>query len=146
MNRYNKDYNRWVSEDGTVYRMSKTYNKLVPCKSTSNHGYALLSINGNKVYAHRLVWETFNGAIPDGMEIDHINSVRDDNRISNLRCVTHSENMLNPLIKEHQSKPRTKFGKLFLETYNMTNKEAPTLYNTEYAYYKRHGVLKGKND
>jgi len=29
------------------------------------------------------------------MEIDHFNGIRDDNRISNLRCVTKSENMEN---------------------------------------------------
>jgi len=36
-----------------------------------------------------------NGPIPEGLFIDHINRVRFDNRINNLRLVTHSENMLN---------------------------------------------------
>lgn len=31
----------------------------------------------------------------EGLEIDHINRVRHDNRISNLRVVTHSENSVN---------------------------------------------------
>jgi hypothetical protein len=44
---------------------------------------------------HRVVWETFVGKIPTGLEIDHINCDKHDNRISNLRVVTHSENCKN---------------------------------------------------
>ena len=46
---------------------------------------------------HRLVYTAFNSPIPDGMQIDHANTVRDDNRLSNLRCVTPSENHRNPI-------------------------------------------------
>ena len=53
---------------------------------------------------HRLVWETFNGKIPDGMEIDHINTVRDDNRLDNLRVVTHKENNANPITSDRVRK------------------------------------------
>lgn len=35
------------------------------------------------------------GEIPDGMDIDHINGIRDDNRIENLRTVTRSINLKN---------------------------------------------------
>lgn len=41
---------------------------------------------------HRLVWEAFNGPIPPGMEINHKNGKKDDNRLSNLELVTSSEN------------------------------------------------------
>ena len=46
---------------------------------------------------HRLVWEAFNGKIPEGYEIDHINTVRDDNRLDNLRVVTPKENRNNSI-------------------------------------------------
>lgn len=36
-----------------------------------------------------------NGQIPDGMEIDHINHIRTDNRIENLRLVSRLTNMKN---------------------------------------------------
>ena len=46
---------------------------------------------------HRLVWEAFNGEIKEGLEVDHINAVRTDNRLENLRLVTHKDNLNNPL-------------------------------------------------
>jgi hypothetical protein len=36
-----------------------------------------------------------NGPIPDGYEVDHINQIPHDNRINNLRLVTHSQNQQN---------------------------------------------------
>lgn len=40
----------------------------------------------------KLVYETFNGKIPDGMQIDHINNNPEDNRLDNLQILTPSEN------------------------------------------------------
>jgi hypothetical protein len=48
---------------------------------------------------HRYIWEKANGPIPDGMQIDHINGKRDDNRLSNLRVVSHRENALNSKLR-----------------------------------------------
>lgn len=41
---------------------------------------------------HRLVWETFVGTIPKGMQINHKNGVKFDNRLDNLEVCTPSEN------------------------------------------------------
>jgi hypothetical protein len=46
-----------------------------------------------RVRAHRLVYRCQVGPIPDGMVVDHINQIRDDNEPSNLEAVTHAENM-----------------------------------------------------
>lgn len=43
-------------------------------------------------YAHRVVWEAVNGAIPPGIHVDHMNAKRSDNRISNLQLLTPKEN------------------------------------------------------
>ena len=71
-------------------------------KSSKGYEYLILWSKGKqKLYlVHRLVWEAFRGPIPDGYEIDHINTVRDDNRLANLRCVTPKENNHNPITRE----------------------------------------------
>ena len=47
----------------------------------------------------RLIWESFNGPIPEGMTIDHINGEKADNRLDNLRCCTMRVNVLNPVTR-----------------------------------------------
>jgi hypothetical protein len=42
---------------------------------------------------HRIVWEAFNGPIPDRLEVNHINLNRNDNRLENLELLTHQENV-----------------------------------------------------
>jgi hypothetical protein len=46
---------------------------------------------GNREMMHRFVWEVFNGKIPKGHDIHHINKDKTDNRISNLELYTKSE-------------------------------------------------------
>ena len=58
-------------------------------------GYLYCWHEGKRVRHHRYVWEQANGSIPDGLDIDHINGKRDDNRLENLRLVTRQENMRN---------------------------------------------------
>jgi hypothetical protein len=48
-----------------------------------------------KFKGHRVVWELFNGPIPNGMQIDHVNGDRADNRLANLRCVETVTNTRN---------------------------------------------------
>lgn len=68
-----------------------------------NDGYRMITM-GNKEYReHRLIWEMHNGPISDEMQIDHVNHVRDDNRIENLRLVNQSENNKNLTMKRNNS-------------------------------------------
>ena len=57
-------------------------------------GYRIIGINGKSYPEHRLVWIYFYDKLVKN-EIDHINGVRDDNRIENLREATRSENARN---------------------------------------------------
>lgn len=47
---------------------------------------------GPSMHFHVAVYCTFVGPIPEGMQIDHINSIKSDNRLSNLQCLTVSDN------------------------------------------------------
>ena len=57
-------------------------------------GYRIIRINGVQHRSHRLAWFYVTGSFPVD-DIDHINGVRDDNRIENLRVVTAQENQRN---------------------------------------------------
>jgi len=46
-----------------------------------------------KVAVHRAMWEAFVGPIPAGMEINHKNLDRADNRLDNFELLTHRENI-----------------------------------------------------
>lgn len=58
-------------------------------------GYVGIVVQQRRFYAHRLAWEFTHGAIPAGMEIDHIDHDASNNRIENLRLVTKAENRRN---------------------------------------------------
>jgi hypothetical protein len=55
-------------------------------------GYSRVNTGGKMYLCHRLIWIMHNGNIPTGMQINHINHIRSDNRISNLELVTRLEN------------------------------------------------------
>ena len=57
-------------------------------------GYICIKILGKLYKAHRLAWFYVYGEWPK-QQIDHINCIKIDNRIENLRDCSHSENLLN---------------------------------------------------
>lgn len=59
-----------------------------------NHGYIVVRLLGKNHKAHRLIWLIVHGEWP-AAEVDHVNNVRDDNRLSNLRLATSSGNGQN---------------------------------------------------
>lgn len=59
-----------------------------------NNGYLMMSIDGDKFLLHRLAWFYVHKYWPLEM-IDHINRVRNDNRLENLREANASSNALN---------------------------------------------------
>lgn len=89
----------FVSRGGLFLRPQSTGSTIVK-GALERDGYRRISVGGvPHCITARVVWEVFYGEIPDGLEIDHVNTVRDDNRVENLRLVTHRENLLNPITR-----------------------------------------------
>ena len=67
---------------------------LTPCKKKNGYLQVNLWKNGIKetYTVHRLVYEAFNGVIPEGLHVNHINENKEDNRIENLNLMTPKEN------------------------------------------------------
>jgi hypothetical protein len=57
-------------------------------------GYLITDINNQTYYAHYLIALCFLGERPPHKEIDHVNSIRDDNRVKNLQYISPSKNCL----------------------------------------------------
>ena len=147
--KYNEKYDRYVTKGGLVYRYDKKRDRLVQCRLFElKTGYLIFRVSKPKfcnVYVHRLVYETFVGEIPSGYEIDHINTIRNDNRLGNLRSVTHLDNMRNPLTLDkfngnnwNRNKILSEFGRKFKEHFGITKSENPKLYCKENSYFHRH--------
>ena len=66
------------------HKGNKTHNGYLKCL-VRKHGQS-----GQKSYqTHRFIWECFNGVIPEGKVIDHVNNDKEDNRLCNLQ-LSHS--------------------------------------------------------
>jgi len=105
--RQNDKITYYASDDGKIFSLRKKsgiWRELKPKKT--NDGYQLFDccLNGKPkgILVHRAVWEAFNGKIPAGLEINHINCVRDDNRLVNLELVTRLQNNRYAPTREHR--------------------------------------------
>ena len=86
--------------DGGIWRTVSRYGAVLesPVRIDRMHkrGYRVLSGAGDsKAMAHRVIWVFFNGPIPAGLEINHKNGDKADNRLENLEAITHRENIIH---------------------------------------------------
>ena len=84
---------KYDPETGILTRIRWGYG---PAGYLTSTGYLRVKVNDTHYRVARLVWKMHYGEDPPkNMSIDHINRDRTDNRIANLRLVTHQENILN---------------------------------------------------
>ena len=90
-----------VDAQGTILN-TKRNKELNPTLDGSGYPQVKLYKDGigYQFHVHKVVYVAFNGEVPQGYEIDHINGIKTDNRLENLRCLTHKENVYNPITFE----------------------------------------------
>lgn len=95
-----------VNENGTIFRNVKS-KKQLKIKLDMHHsqkGYYVTFVNikgkCTRVMIHKVVAECWLGDKPNGYEIDHIDRNPHNNHYSNLRYVTHSEQMKNRVLSD----------------------------------------------
>lgn len=117
--------------EGIIYGRAGT-----PVGTVCSDGYVRLGGRRGMpcLYAHRLIWATVNGDIPDGLEIDHLNGNKSDNRACNLEAVTRSENVLRAiamgLVPIGEQKPAARLTEALVRAIRKTTGEKST---TEWA-------------
>ena len=91
------DYpNYYATVEGNIWCESakrKAWIKISQQQLPGGYMQVQLYLNNTKKvirYVHRLVWTAFNGSIPDGYEIHHVNHIQDDNHVMNLEVMEKS--------------------------------------------------------
>lgn len=98
-----KDMLEYNSELGLLYWKVSPRNRTLPGDVVGNindTGYMVFVLDSNRMRAHRAAWAIYYGEMPVG-DIDHINGVRNDNRIVNLRLATRSQNCQNAAVRKN---------------------------------------------
>jgi hypothetical protein len=90
------DYNQETGVFSWKVRKANRYPVGTIAGSIESKGYIQIGINGKYYMAHRLAWFYVHGEWPID-QIDHINRIKTDNKLSNIRCVSQSENMQNKI-------------------------------------------------
>ena len=121
-------------------------------------GYLRFGYKGREYKQHRVIWEMFNGEIPAGMVIDHINNDGMDNRIENLRLATITQNSRNSLPRKNthskykgvlksrlgdkwQAKINYEGKQVYLGTYNTEEEAAQAVYFAFLEYHREFALI-----
>ena len=97
--RYEPDGKLWYREQLTGRGGRRNMNKPVGCRYSS--GYLHFGFKRKFYDVHLVIWEMHYGPVTPGMQVDHKNNIRDDNRIENLQELIHGDNVKKQLISKN---------------------------------------------
>ena len=98
--RYEPDGKLWYREQRTGRGARRNMNKPVGC---ADKGYLRFRFKGKTYDVHKTIWEMHYGPVTPGMEIDHKNNIRNDNRIENLQELTDGDNSKKRLLNKNST-------------------------------------------
>jgi hypothetical protein len=93
------DDNREISELANIRQVNSVRNskykpgEIYKPPVTPSDGRRWIKVGGKVKHLSTVVWASFRGTIKTGYVIDHISGDRTDDRLSNLRCITQSQNL-----------------------------------------------------
>lgn len=92
----------WANENGEIAKIDPEslfpeYTIKIVKQSVSKKGYLVFSCGRKVKSSHRFIYECFNGLIPETYVIDHLNTIRTDNRIENLKACSVWDNNHNKI-------------------------------------------------
>jgi len=159
-------YELFYYDNGWLHnRINRTYNakagEIAGCIKSclkGNYRFVTIDVDGVRYKAHRLIYKMFNDENIDGCEIDHIDGNPLNNKLENLRLVTHRANMLNQKLRNTNKSGRCGVSKsvtnnkwrstiwdnnkqIELGTYNTLQDaiRARAAAEKNYGYHKNHG-------
>ena len=145
-------------DTGIVTRLVSVSGRGIAGDVVSNkgtHGYIRTGFQGGRIDLHRVIWLMVYGYFPS--QIDHINGIRDDNRLVNLREVTPQDNSRNRKLPANNNSgcvgvSKSQFGKwrsritvnhkqIFLGEFTDINEavSARKSAENEYGFHQNHG-------
>ena len=93
------DRNYYVSSEGDIF---STFSHKLLKQYIDQDGYCRVDIHGKHIKVHKLVYLTWKGQIPDGLQVNHLDDNKRNNSISNLYLGTQKHNIQDCICNGHR--------------------------------------------